>query len=630
MLPNWQFKPYSPGDTYRNSTADAFFDSDTVSDPGKALVREGIQNSLDANKIHPDKPAFVRVSLINQDTAPRWADVEKYFGTAWPHFNTERSGLHPGEIPDHQEKCTALVFEDMDTTGLIGDTEAWREPEEGDRNDFFNFFRAEALTHKSPGDRGSRGVGKATFIQASRVNTLFGLTIRHNDPRRLLMGRSVLRSHRLEDKDHHGDGYFGIPSTENEGLISPIEDNNFIDDFIRSFRLERREESGLSLVVPWPDKDIEERTIVRAVCENYFYTILNEGLEVSVELPDNALILDRGSLSQEIQNDEDLIRLLPVVNLAEWATRGDAGDERYVLNSHPGTGTYTWNRSLFPNGLLELLRDKLQQQQRFTIRVPVPVRKRGTAAQESYFDVYITSDDSNYGTTPAFIREDILIADVRPRAVRDGIRALVVIDHEPLASFLRQAENPSHTQWQQNRVKKDYIQAPSLVSFVVNSVREICSLASAENREVDKRLLADIFPLPDSDEGSNDSDNGGPNGNGGNGHSSDLRINRISGGFSVTPTGQSFRAGDQVEIEVAYARSRGNAFARYRPTDFQINQELIALESLGVELTDVANNRIVARVTSPQFRVAVTGFDENRDIRVRADRIGGANAGNPD
>ena len=51
MPPNWQFKPYAPGDTHRNSTADAFFDSDTVSDPGNALVREGIQNSLDANKI---------------------------------------------------------------------------------------------------------------------------------------------------------------------------------------------------------------------------------------------------------------------------------------------------------------------------------------------------------------------------------------------------------------------------------------------------------------------------------------------------------------------------------------------------------------------------------------------------
>lgn len=626
MLPDWRFKPYAPGDTYRNSTADAFFDSDTVSDPGKALVREGIQNSLDANKVHPDKPAFVRVSLINQDTAPSWADVEKYFGTAWPHYTTERSGLHPGEIPDPTEKCTALVFEDIGTTGLLGDTEAWREPEEGDRNDFFNFFRAEALTHKSPGDRGSRGVGKATFIQASRVNTLFGLTIRHNDPRRLLMGRSVLKSHRLEDTDHHGDGYFGVPSAVNEGLIIPIEDSDFIDGFIRSFRLERQQESGLSVVVPYPDKDIDEQTIIHAVCENYFYTILNKGLEVLVELPDKQLILDRGNLLQEMQSGGDLIQLLPVVKLAEWATQGDLADERHVLNLHPDTGSYTWSRSLFPDGLLDILREKLQQHERFTVRVPVPVRKHGAAAEESYFDVYITSDDSNHGTIPAFIREDILIADVRPQSVRDGIRALVVIDHEPLASFLRQAENPSHTQWHQSRVKKDYTYAPALVRFVVNSVREICNLASAENREVDKRLLADIFPFPDSDNGEPDE----PDVPVVNGHPRDLRINRISGGFSVTPIRESLQLGDQVEIEVAYARSRGDPFARYSPTDFQFDMEPITLESPGVELTQVTKNRIVARVTNLKFHITVTGFDQNRDIRVRADRIGGANAGSSD
>ena len=630
MLTNWRFKAYAPGDTYRNSTADAFFDSDTVSDPGKALVREGIQNSLDANKIHTDKPALVRVSLIDQDAAPSWADVERYFGTAWPHYTTESSGLHPDDIPRQQENCTALVFEDIGTTGLVGDTEAWREPEEGKNNDFFNFFRAEALTHKSPGDRGSRGVGKATFIQASRVNTLFGLTIRHNDPNPLLMGRSVLRSHRLENDHYHGDGYFGIPSAANESLTLPIEDSNLIDDFIRSFRLERRKESGLSVVIPWLDKDIDERTIIRAVCENYFYTILNEGLEVIVELPDNQLILDRGSLSQEIQNNQDLIRLLPIVSLSEWATQGDVENERYSLKTHPSTGAYKWSRDLFPDGLLEVLREKLQQQERFTVRVPVQVRHRKTGAQESYFDIYITSDDSDYGTTPAFIREDILITDVRPRSVREGIRALVIIDDEPLASFLRQAENPSHTQWQQNRVKKDYIYAPALVSFVINSVREICVLVSSENREVDKRLLADIFPMPASGEDSNGGDNNGTNGNGGNGHSSEVRINAISRGFSVTPTRQSFRSGDQVVIEVAYARSRGNAFARYRPTDFQVNRDPITLESSGVEVTEVMENRVTARVTNPQFRIAVTGFDENRDIRVRAERIGGASAGNSD
>ena len=312
--------------------------------------------------------------------------------------------------------------------------------------------------------------------------------------------------------------------------------------------------------------------------------------------------------------------------MAEWATQGNAGTERHVLNRHPDRGAYKWSRSLFPDGLLENLRDKLQQQQRFEVRVPVKVRKHGTADQASYFDVFITSEDSNYESIPAFIREDILIAEVRRSPSRDGIHGLVVVDHEPLASFLRQAENPSHTQWQQNRVKKDYVLAPSLINFVANSVREICNLAASENREEDKRLLADIFPLPDSVQGSNC----GPIGNGGNGHPRDLRINSIKGGFSVTPNQQSFKSDDRIAIKIAYARSSGNAFARYRTTDFQVDHEPITLDSLGVELTRVENNQIDARITSSKFRISVTGFDENRDIRVRADKFGGAHARYPD
>ena len=626
MQPEWHFKRYAPGDTYRNSTTDAFFDNDAVSDPGKALVREGIQNSLDAHKIHPSRPAMVQISLLSQESASTWEEVEKLFGTVWPHYRAERSGLRPDEIPRNGERSTTLVFEDMNTTGLLGDTEEWSEPDKCNRNDFFNFFRAEALTHKSTGDRGSRGVGKATFFQASRVKTLFGLTKRHGDPRLLLMGRSILRPHKLGDDHHQGDGYFGIESSLTPGFIVPIEDDQFIEEFVKTFCLVRREESGLSTVVPWLYEDIDETTIVRAVCENYFFTILNCGLEVFLQLPEAKVILDRESISLEVKKDPELKRMWPTIELAEWATQGNADAERHILNTHPGSGAYTWSKSLFPEGLLDMLRDKLQRRERFTLRVQVPVRSRKTAVRNSHFDVYITADDSENASVQAFIREDILIADVRPRPMRDGIHGLVVINHAPLATFLRLAENPSHTQWQYSRVKKDYIQAASLINFVVNSVRGICNLAATVNREEDKRLLSDIFPIP----GDGNGNNGGTNGNGGGSHPSVLRINSVKGGFSVTPGQQVLQPGDRIKIEVAYARSRGDAFTRYSATDFQVDQEPIILEVEGVEITEGVDNRIIASITSTQHRITVTGFDENRDIRVRADRIGGTDAAKPD
>ena len=359
-MADWHFKNHSPGDHTRDSTADAFFDSDTVSDPGFALVREGIQNSLDAHKVAPDTSLLVRLSLVNQDNAPSWSDVKDFFVDAWPHYTTAESGLYASEIPQVDERCTALVFEDFDTTGLQGDTEEYFKPPEGTRNDFFNFFRAEALTHKSPGDRGSRGVGKATFFQASRVNTLFGLTVRHDDGRRLLMGRTVLRSHRLGDNPHHGDGYYGVPSELHPDFILPIEADDFIRRFAEVFQLERQHETGLSVVVPWPDAEITEDNLVQSVCRNYFHAILKGTLQVWVETPETREILDRGNLVDLARRKEALSDLLPVLELAQWATSVNADAEKIMLNQHRATGAYRWSEELFPDGSLDSLREKFQ------------------------------------------------------------------------------------------------------------------------------------------------------------------------------------------------------------------------------------------------------------------------------
>ena len=612
-MADWHFKSYTPGDTYRNSTADAFFDSDTVSAPGFALVREGIQNSLDAHKVAPDTPLLVRLSLVT----PSWSEIEEYFAGAWPHYTTAGSGLHTSEIPQSSDKCTALVFEDIGTTGLQGDTEEPYEPPEGTQNDFFDFFRAEALTHKSPGDRGSRGVGKATFLQASRVNTLFGLTVRHDDRRRLLMGRTVLRSHALGDNRHHGDGYYGVASEPHPDFILPIEANEFIQRFAEAFHLERQDETGLSVVVPWPDTEITSDNLLQSVCENYFLTILKGGLDVWVEIPGTREILDKESFVNLVREKEYLSDILPMVELAQWATYGDADAEKITVNMHPYTGAYRWRKELFPQDSLESLREKFQSGNRISLRVQVPVRKRNEPIQESYFDVFIGATDSDQSAAPLFFRNDILVADIRPPTLRAGIRAFAVIDHEPLAAFLRHAENPSHTQWQNHRVKLDYINSASLIRFVVSSVREIYRLAMAEDMEVDKRLLADFFPIPGTELDRPKRGVSPP---------SRVSISSIDGGFAVTPGRASLEPGDRIEIRVAYAVRRGNAFNQYRITDFQLDQPPIQCHHEGVTLEDRGENRIVARIANADFRVAVTGFDRNRDIRVTADVIEDADA----
>jgi len=59
MSISWTFKEAGPGDRARESQVEKFFNSDAVANRANAIVREGIQNSLDAA---PTKLSFVSVS----------------------------------------------------------------------------------------------------------------------------------------------------------------------------------------------------------------------------------------------------------------------------------------------------------------------------------------------------------------------------------------------------------------------------------------------------------------------------------------------------------------------------------------------------------------------------------------
>lgn len=607
MAANWHFKAHSPGYSIRDPIAGAFFASDAVSEPGEALVREGIQNSLDA-ALNGGRP-LVRISLVGENDSPDWPEINPYFAGAAVHYTADNNGLRPENIPTENTPRTLLIFEDFGTTGLQGDPETPYPPRNRSENNFFHFFRAEGLTDKDPGKRGSWGLGKDTFFRASKVNTVFGLTVRDDDRRRLLMGKTVLKSHYVGE-GYFQDGYFGIKSDTTD-MVMPVEDGGAIDRFRKAFQLERGNDSGLSVVVPWLDPEITETAVTQAVFRNYFYAILQGDLDVMVETAGIKTWLDKDNFLGEARRLVDQHGVLSIIELADWAVNGSSDADRHLLNM-PATGRrWIWDKELFGEDLLKVLSGKLRDMERIAIRVPVTVRKKDGARLESFFDVYIQGEDSNETTRPLFIRDGILISAVNAPPMR-GIRALVIVNDGPLSEFLRQAENPSHTVWQGQQVKDDYISGVGDLDFVVRSVRRICDLAAAEDKEEDKKLLADIFPMP------------GRGRRGGGGLDPQPRhftIDRIAGGFSVTPGSTPVQAGDRAEIRVAYDVRRGSALNRYKVSDFRLGEAPMQHQSEGVEVEEVADNRMVVRIISLQFRVAVTGFDENRQIYVKVDRM---------
>ena len=630
-MATWHFMQQRPGETTREPIQGEFFATEAISNSAAALVREGNQNTMDAG--HDGEKTRVRLYLSG--TGEKAAAPEKmgpYLKGVWPHYRAHQNGLR--DVPAVDGNCPFLVFEDFGTTGLCGNPLQWHK-KEGVKNGFFTFFRAEGQSDKDQGNRGRWGVGKSVFPRSSRVSSFLAITLRRDDKRRLLMGRAILKTHAVDDKRYVADGYFGELKNLDGGekIVAPVEDAKTIDQFCSDFGLKRGTEPGLSIVVPWYDPEITQLALLRAVIEDYFYPILSGDLEVTVEGPDGATVLTEATLIKELEklNGDLAADMVPLINLAAWA-RSLKAEDIVVLNKMPESGPPKWNSALFPEAAAGL-RDKYHKGERIAVRVPFCVRPKGSEKKWSHFDVVLERDGTGTRERPVFVREGIIISDLRSPYSR-GVRSLVICYDVPLATLLGDSENPAHTQWQKDgsNYKGKYTYPAENLSFVINSVSEVIRFITEADKEADKSILVDVFSLsadaghPDAvntkvkkGQGTKPGKESPPTGEPPPVAPKRFRVEKIKGGFRVRPGDPGAATPKRLDIKVAYSIRSGNPLKKYHKADFELDKAPITVGSdlKGITLVSQFANGLQAEVTAADFMLSVDGFDENRDLFVK-------------
>lgn len=637
MDAKWHFYEQVPTGTVRNPISGEFFSTEAVGNVAEALIREGIQNSLDARCKGTDgrrKSAHVRIFVSGDSGALKPPRVRHWFHTLWPHITAPGNGL--ANHPDLDASCPFIVFEDFGTTGLAGETDT-NFVVEGVANHFLNFFRAEGHSDKGVDDRGSWGVGKTVFTRASRINSFLSLTVRSGDRAQLLFGRSIIKYHQVSGQHFTSDGYFGIP--RDDGFMLPTEDTSLVDNFRRDFHIQRKGESGLSIVVPWyqegEEDGISQEKIMGAVLRGFFYPILMGGLSVTVATPSSEFTLEANTIVQRIKSigGNYAREILPIVELAEWAQTRTI-NEFIALEPPPENNAQVWSDALVPKEVATQIRQLLAQQERVAIRVPMSVQERCGDPRPTHFNLFMEQSE-NDSDKPTFIRDELIISDVRPPRVSQ-IRSLVIVEDKPLASFLRDAETPAHTQWNQNtsKFKDKYKFGPKAITFVRKSVSELLRILNQEEQKPDPSITIDYFSIPkvsDDDEAiparrrKSHRDQGeetatpivppGPP------KLRRFRIEKLGGGFAVRAGDPEAALPPAIEIRVAYDVRRGSALKKYHAADFDIGREPIQLDSnsQGVTVLAVGGNRLVVAPNKPGFNLDVTGFDADRDLYIRAE-----------
>jgi hypothetical protein len=627
----WHFRKKSAGEKIRNPIQGEFFAQDAISGPAQALVRESVQNSLDA--ANGSGPVRVCLTLVAGAAALPPDRVAGVFDGAWPHYSAPGNGLHAAPAPD--APCPYLLIEDYGTRGLTGDpSQSDPDPDPDRKNAFFLFFRAEGLSAKSGTELGRWGVGKFVFPRSSLASTHFGVTVRHDDGRRLLLGAVTLKAHRIagDDAMYTPDGLYGI--TGNDDFVHPIEDQAQVDRFCALFGVTRTTEPGLSVVVPYIDEsDITFEALLSAAARDYFLPILVGDLEITVTAGEQLVTLTASTLKQAIATDPRLsAELLPLVELAEFSNNV-TDEDRIVLAMHAPNQSAKWTDELVPPESLTTLRAKLAARETIAIRVLVTVRpKKPPSSIDSWFDIYLRPDKDSDGR-PVFVREGIIISDVRGRRATE-IRSLVVIGHRALGGMLGDSENPAHTQWQRDssNFKGRYTYGKAVIDFVTDSVASLLAIVNRSAAEVDTSLTIDFFSIepPEDSEDSEDGTSRRRRPKKGQDAGEEpikveakptrIRISRSNRGFSVLPGSAPPAPPFLILVRCAYETRTGNALKKWDAADFTLGESGLPVSCEGgVNIAAVRDNQLILQVTGTEFRASVTGFDTKRDVFVRAE-----------
>ncbi|KGO99442.1 hypothetical protein [Novilysobacter defluvii] len=623
MAFSWSFKEATPGDRARESQVEKFFSSDAVRNKANAVVREGIQNSLDAAS--EGEAIHVRITLDEWSAAEARERLPVYERGFVEHSTAEGVRSKIATLPGAGDPFRFMVFEDFGTSGLKGDPAEWWPDEHGDSGAFFKYFRAEGMSGKADGARGRHGVGRLVFMFASRTRTMYGLTRRDgaNGPEELLMGTSVLRNHRVNSIPYLPDGWFGVEDPAVRGLTLPITEKSFIDRFKRDFMVTRDNRNGLSVVVPWLAEDVTLESTVQAVLAEYYYPILAGKLTVEVASGKSATLVDRGTLDEAVaaQPLHFTDRFHPLLELA----RAGLEDQDWLELPLPAGGAPKWSKGVVSESHAEAIHRKMEEGERIFIRVPVEVRRKNGAGVESEFRILLERDPTIADSLIQFVREGIIVSDVRPRRT-SGIRALVVVEKGALGEFLGDSENPSHTQWQKDVLKEKYTYAPALLEYVVQCVPCLLAEVSQQQKKPDASLLLDLFALPAEQGIERPRPDIAKPKPGADTWRDKIAIERRPRRYSISRRGTGFvvRRGDDdavppaiFSVRVAYDVRRGNPFNKYVPADFELGKGGVDFHTSGCEVTRSGSNWAVVRVLGEDFEFGISGFDiRHRDLHV--------------
>ena len=614
----WRFGLIAPDEKEQEITQRDDFDNDTVG-LAEALVRESIQNSLDAAE--GSDVVTVRFGMhVLTGAAANY--LQTRLKPLVPHLAA--AGWDTGAVS--KREVPLLLVEDYGTTGLTGSIDS------RDHGHFCNFWHRVGGSNKAGNQRGRWGLGKLVFSSASRIGSFFGLTIRE-DGTPILMGEAALKVHEIGNRRHRWYGYFGFHTG---AMPLPVSGEAGVAPFSHAARLFRSSETGFSVAIPHVRGFTKKELLVAAV-KNYYFPILLGRLVVNVD----GTVLNDTNLPEIARTIDQMSVPLGFVHSVGKALNG-----RPDCEGENDIASQTLDADYFPCTALDALRAKYVKGELVHVRLPVELTTQRGESDLSWIDVFLQKAPAESAPYVIFVRDHLVISGEGQSVFGHAYGAAVATD-STIGHFLGDAENPSHTRWNERarRLHRNWRRPHLALRAVRHSLRNLYRTLGEEESAVDEDALVDFFSIPEGElpgsggnaapgmaegetnapgEGGVDAVRaGGKRGSGEGVTGTYWQIEPRKGGFRIVKgTTVTPQWPIEVRMLVAYDTDTGNPFAAYESYDFELQGGGTIRSSLvDVETIRIERNEAKLRLLGPDFKVGYTGFDENRDLVVQVEQV---------
>ncbi len=600
----WQWPDVGPTPVSYGLDAE-IFDSEKFPN-AQTFVREAIQNSLDA-RLDSAVPVRVRFSFNREkggEQSAFLADLEAKkatSGLAWPEEWSQ------GEV-------SWLAVQDYNSSGLLGDVHSRT-------SDFWNYWLNFGLSNKTGVGRGGRGIGRVTFLIASRISTVIGLTRRSTDGQVHACGMSVLKPVMVGDELKTSYAY--LTKSPQRNIFELYSTDSFHRELAESFAVEdhlKGEASGLALVIPYPHQDLAPDKLIAAAIENFAPAIINDFLVVEIDSKMiDALTIDAEAVRVANSFTSPAMREAPtrLLDLIRKA-KGSPTETIRVERIQPLT-------KIVSQELQSRLRDCIENGDCAVLKLEVPVTRNSVTTYSSVM-VAIRRTEAENKPIDMFYREGMALPEVVARFPAD-IDLVVQANEGELATYLNFCEGKAHLDLLENRDVKDKLRengfwdGVTVKRFIRRLMDDARALALPDMTNPDATIMSGFFSVPRKDPekqrpGSGANPKGEPNPPRLTPDKAPpppavpaFLISTLKTGFRIAANPQKTGFPASFRLDVAYAN--GARKPRWSPLDFDLRAMKIAGDTSKLTLE---GNTIFGLECGADFACEITGFDTRREL----------------